>query len=159
MNARRHSSAGVTLLEMMVVAALIGLMVGISFPAISAGVDSLRLNQASTELVSFFNDALNRAERHGQVVAITIARGRNSLEMRSTEPGFEKRLELPQGISIVRILPELDQPGDMPRQFLFYPGGAVPSAGVEFINQRNVRRTVRVDPIAGVPKVERAGPQ
>ena len=47
--------AGVTLIEMMIVVALIALIAAVTFPAVSAGVDTLRLNQAAGGLVSFFN--------------------------------------------------------------------------------------------------------
>jgi type II secretory pathway pseudopilin PulG len=146
----------VTLIEMMIVVGLIALIAGVTFPAFSAGIDTLRLNQAANGVVSFFNDALNRAERRGQAVAITVIKAQNTLVMRSAEPGFEKKYELPQGVSIVEVLPETEMGEDGTRQFLLYPGGAVPRVGIEIANQRNVRRTVRVDPITGVPQVERA---
>ena len=147
--------AGVTLIEMMIVVALIALIAAVTFPAVSAGVDTLRLNQAAGGLVSFFNDALNRVERRQQVVEITVVKARNALVMRSAGSGFEKTYELPQGVSIVKILPETEMAEDAPRQFLLLPGGAVPQAGVEIVNQRNARRIVRVDPITGVPRIER----
>ena len=57
---------GVTLVEMMIVVAIIGLIVGISFPAVSAGMDSVRLASATDSLASFINAAVNRAERRQQ---------------------------------------------------------------------------------------------
>jgi prepilin-type N-terminal cleavage/methylation domain-containing protein len=150
----RHSTAGVTLIEMLIVVALISIAVGITFPAVSSGLDTLRLIQATNELVSFFNDGLNRAERREQVVEITVLRAQNTLTMRSAEPGFERRLELPRGVSIVKVLPALEQEEDQPRQFLLFPGGTVPRVGIEMMNARNVHRIVRVDPMTGVPQVE-----
>lgn len=41
------------------------------------------------------------------------------------------------------------------RTFILYPGGTVPGFGIELINRRKVQRIVRVDPITGVPHVER----
>ncbi len=153
MNLRR-SKAGVTLIEMMIVVTLIGLMVGLTFPAVSSGVDSLRLSEASSQLVSFFNDALNRSERREQAVEVTISKSQRTLTLHSPDAGFEKKLELPQGISVVRILPETEGEPDAPRQFMVYPGGAVPRIGVEIANSRGVHRIVRVDPITGVPRIE-----
>jgi type II secretory pathway pseudopilin PulG len=145
----------VTLLELMIVTGLIALVVGISFPSFSAGLDTLRLNQATSGVVNFFNEALNRAERRQEVVAISILQAQNTLVMQAAEPGFERRYELPQGISIEKILPpDPEQPVDAPRQFLLLPGGAVPRAGVELVNQRHVHRVVYVDPITGVPRIE-----
>ncbi|HEY6393410.1 MAG TPA: prepilin-type N-terminal cleavage/methylation domain-containing protein, partial [Bryobacteraceae bacterium] len=85
---KEQKAAGITLVEMLVVVAIIALMVGISFPAITSGIDSLRLNAATNGVVSFFNTGLNRAERRQQVVAITISKTENEISMRSTEPGF-----------------------------------------------------------------------
>jgi prepilin-type N-terminal cleavage/methylation domain-containing protein len=145
---------GVTLIELLVVVAIISLMVGLSFPAITSGIDTLRLNAATNGVVGFINGALNRAERRQQVVEITISRAENALFMRSTEAGFGRRLEIPEGVSITHVLPELPGNPDAPRTFLLYPGGTVPRFGVQLINRRNVERIVRVDPITGVPRVE-----
>lgn len=148
------TKSGVTLIELMVVVGLISLMIGISFPAITSGIDSLRLNAATNGIVSFFNTGLSRADRRQQVVEITISKTGNSIEMRSTDPGFFRKLEMPEGVSITHILPELPENPDAPRTFLLYPGGTVPRFGVQLITRRNVERIVRVDPITGVPRVE-----
>jgi hypothetical protein len=143
---------------MVVVVALISLMVGISFPAITSGIDSLRLNGATNGVVSFLDYGLSRAERRQQVVEITISKADNSIEMRSSEPGFYRKMQLPEGVSIVEVLPRLPEQSaydpDSKRNFLLYPGGTVPPLGLQLINRRNVQRVVRVDPITGVPHVE-----
>lgn len=148
---------GVTLIELLVVTGLIALMVGVSFPAITSGIDSLRLNGAANGIVNFFDAGLSRAERRQKVVEITIFKARNSLEMHSSEPGFARTLELPEGVNIVAVLPRISEQSDSdnaPRTFLLYPGGTVPAFGVELINRRNTHRIVRVDPITGVPRIE-----
>ena len=151
---RKGAGAGVTLIEMMVVVALISLMVGISFPAITSGIDSMRLKAATNSVVSFLNAGLSRAERRQQVIEITISKADNSIEMQSSEPGFARRLQMPEGVSIVQVLPQLPENPDAARAFFLYPGGTVPPLGVQLINRRNVQRVVRVDPITGVPHVE-----
>jgi prepilin-type N-terminal cleavage/methylation domain-containing protein len=156
-NAARRSAcatAGVTLIEMMVVVALISLMVGISFPAITSGIDSMRLKAATNSVVSFLDAGLSRAERRQQVIEITISKLDNSIEMQSSEAGFFRKLQMPEGVSIVQVLPQLPENPDAPRMFFLYPGGTVPPLGVQLINRRNVQRVVRVDPITGVPHVE-----
>ena len=148
-------AAGVTLIEMMVVVGLIALIVGISFPALTSGIDSMRLHQATASVVAFFNTGLSRAERRQQVVEISISKAQNNLEMRSTEAGFTHNLALPDGISITHIYPDLPETTDGQRTFLLYPGATVPRFGVALINRRNVERIVRMDPITGVPQVEK----
>jgi len=154
-NEKRKTAEGITLIELLVVVAIISLMVGISFPALTSGIDSLRMNAATNGVVSFLNSGLSRAERRQQVVEITISKTQNALSMRSTEPGFYRKLDMPDGITITRILPELPVDPNVPRRFLLYPGGTVPRFGLQLINRRNAERIVRVDPITGVPQVER----
>jgi hypothetical protein len=139
---------------MMVVVGLISLMVGISFPAITSGIDSLRLKAATNSVVSFLDAGLSRAERRQQVIEITISKPDNSIEMQSTGPGFDRKLQMPEGVSIVQVLPQLPENPEGTRTFFLYPSGTVPPLGVELINRRNVERVVRVDPITGVPHVE-----
>ncbi|MBZ5609668.1 MAG: prepilin-type N-terminal cleavage/methylation domain-containing protein [Acidobacteriia bacterium] len=150
----KTSRAGVTLIEMMVVVGLISLMVGITLPSITSGIDSLRLNAATSGIVSFLNSGLDRAERRQQAVEITISKQDNALEMRTSEAKFYRKLAMPEGVSIARILPELPDNPDAPRSFLLYPGGTAPRFGVLLVNRKNVERIVRVDPITGVPRVE-----
>jgi hypothetical protein len=140
---------------MLVVVMLISLLVGVSYPALTSGIDSLRLNAATNGLVSFMNAGLSRAERRQEMVAITVSKLDNSIQMQSAEPGFFRRMQLPEGISIVQILPLLPEDPGAARTFLLYPGGTVPPIGVQLINRRNVERVVRVDPITGVPRVEK----
>jgi hypothetical protein len=109
-------------------------------------------------VVSFLNTGLSRAERRQQVVEITISMAENTLSMRSTDAGFTRHLEMPAGVSITHVLPELPQNPGAPRSFLLYPGGTVPRFGVVLINRRNVEKIVRVDPMTGVPQVERVEP-
>jgi prepilin-type N-terminal cleavage/methylation domain-containing protein len=148
---------GVTLLEMLVVVAIIGLMAGITFPSVSSGLDSIRLNSASDSIVSFFNQALSRADRRQEVVQITVSKAARTLRMRSTDPSFDKQLVLPDGITIASVLPEQPGDADAPRDFLLYPGGTPPAVGIAILNARGMKRTVRVDPITGVPRIEQGG--
>jgi prepilin-type N-terminal cleavage/methylation domain-containing protein len=154
----KPAAAGLTLIEMMVVVLLISLMVGISYPALTSGIESLRLRAAANGVVSFLDYGLSRAERRQQTVEIFISKANNFLEMRSSEPGFYRKLALPDGISIVQVLPPLPEESsgglNADRDFLMYPGGTVPPLGLEIVNRKNVERLVRVDPITGVPRVE-----
>ena len=151
----KSSSRGVTLIEMLLVVAIVGLMAAVSFPAVTSGIDSLRLASASDSVVSFFNAGLNRAERRQQLIEIVVSKSERSLTMRSSERGFLRRIELPEGIAIVSILPESRDEKDGVRRFVLYPGGVVPRIGLELANRKGTRRIVRVDPITGVPQIER----
>jgi type II secretory pathway pseudopilin PulG len=140
---------------MMIVVTIISLIAGLTYPSITSGLDSMRLNAASRSIVSFFNSGLNRAERRQQAIQITISKPGNFLSMRSTDPSFGQRLSLPEGVVILKVLPEQQQDSDdsIPRTFMLYPGGTVPPFGVLLQNRRNVIRLVQVDPMTGVPEV------
>jgi len=150
---------GVTLVEMLIVVAIIGLMASISFPAVSSGIDSLRLAGASDSLVSFLNGALNRAERRQQVVEVAISTQDNAVYMSSIDPGFSRKLEMPSGVTILAVLPNLPGESEGPRRFLLLPGSTAPRIGIELQNRKGTRRIVRVNPMTGVPEIERLAPK
>ena len=152
---------GVTLLEMLIVVALIGLLAGISFPSVSAGLETLRLASAADSAASFLNGALNRADRRQEAIEITIDPSQRMMLARSARPGFEKRLDMPVGVRIAAISPPaaVDGEENEPRRFLVYPGGTAPRISVELVNGKGARRSVRIDPITGVPQVERVTPK
>jgi len=154
---RSSDSRGVTLIEMLLVVALIGLLVSLSFPAVSSGVDSLRLTWAADSTVSFLQTALNRVERRQQAIEVTISKAENAIWLHSSEPGYARKLEMPEGVYIAAVLPALLQEPDEQRRFMLYPGGTVPAFGLEIHNARGAGRIVQIDPITGTPQVERVG--
>jgi prepilin-type N-terminal cleavage/methylation domain-containing protein len=149
----KPSRAGVTLVEMLMVVAIISLIAAVSFPSISSGLDTIRLSGAADDIVTFLNGALNRAERRRVPVEVILSKQENRLVMRSVEPGWEKRLDLPPEVRIEKLLPETPGADDRVRTILLYPGGSVPRAGVEIVSSRGLRRIVQVDPITGVPEI------
>jgi prepilin-type N-terminal cleavage/methylation domain-containing protein len=146
--------AGVTLIEMLVVLVIIGLIVGLTFPAMTAGIETLRLNGAARSTAAFINRGLNRSERRQQVVQVTVSKTENALWLRSSQAGFEDRLEMPDGIRIEGVEPVLANENFEARSFLIYPGGTAPAFAVVLIGKRGGERVVRVDPITGVPKID-----
>lgn len=154
MSRRRRTQSGLTLMEMLIVVAIIGVMIGVAFPSITAGIETLRLRSATDEIVSVFNSAMNRADRRQIVVEVVIERVAGRLVFASADPGYRRELTMPDGVTIERVLPvipNLDE--NLPRQFLIHPGGTVPRIGLELKNRRNVRRVVSVDPITGAAQV------
>jgi prepilin-type N-terminal cleavage/methylation domain-containing protein len=145
-------NAGITLVEMIVVLALIGLIAAIAFPAVSTGLDSVRLTSATDSIVSFLNAGLNRAERRRTPVEILVSVKENKLKFFAVDTTRE--LNMPESIRIVRIHPELPSGPDEERSVVLYPGGAIPRFGIELASSKGYRRIVRVDPITGIPQVE-----
>ena len=151
----RRTESGITLVEMVVVMAIIGMIAAISFPAVGAGLESVRLTSATDAIVAFFNTGLNRAERRQTPVLFTISPKERTIKLESTEAGFQRSIVMPEGVSIERVHPALPDGNDeVPRSFPVLPGGALPRIGVEIANRRGARRIVRVDVITGVAQVE-----
>lgn len=135
---------GVTLIEMVVVVAIIGLVVGVTLPGAVSGLSGLRLKGASGDVVSFVNSALNRAERREEVMEIIIYPKERRMELASSEPGYLRTLEMPQGINIA---------GENPVRILLMPGSAPPRIAIDLYNDKGAHRIVRLDPVTGVPRV------
>ena len=150
----RPRDAGVTLIELLIVVTLMGLIAGLSYPAVTAGIDSLRLRSASDGIVGFLNTALDRAERRQQVVEIWISPRDNAMIARTPDLAFNRRFDLPDTIRILSVQPRAQGAPDEPRQFLCYPGGTAPHVAVEIANRAGRKRLVSVDPVTGVPRSE-----
>jgi prepilin-type N-terminal cleavage/methylation domain-containing protein len=152
---RQEREAGVTLIEMVIVVAIVGLIAGLTFPAVSSGLESVRLSTAADSTAAFINTALNRVERRQEVIELLISVRDNLMAIHSTEAGFERKLDLPDGISIEAVLPPAAD-GDVaaPRQIMLLPGGTAPRIGIQLRNRRGTRKIVRVDPMTGVPRIE-----
>ncbi|HLY19160.1 MAG TPA: prepilin-type N-terminal cleavage/methylation domain-containing protein [Bryobacteraceae bacterium] len=151
---RARAVAGVTLMEMMVVLVIIALIVGISLPSTLAGLDNIRLSSGARSVAAFMNSAANRAERRQQAIELFVFVKESAVSMRSPEPGFLKKLNLPQGIIVRAVWPAAPEDTDEPRVFLFLPGGVPPRIGIELANKRGARRIVRLNPITGVAEIE-----
>ena len=140
----RRQLAGITLLELLVVVAIIGLLVGVSIPATANALTSIRLRGAANDVSTFLNSALNRSERREQMMEIIVYPKQNKLELDSTEPGYARTLNMPPGVSIG---------GDNPTGIVLMPGSAPPRVAIDLFNDRGSHRIVKLDPVTGVPEV------
>jgi type II secretory pathway pseudopilin PulG len=132
---------------MVVVLAIVGLIVGVSFPAITAGLDSVRLVSSTDSVAAFLNAAVNRVQRRQEAVEVIIDPRTNHLSALSNDPSFSRELQLPDGVII-----ETDQPE--PRRLILIPGASVPGIAIQLMSRRGGRRIVRLDPMTGYPRVE-----
>jgi prepilin-type N-terminal cleavage/methylation domain-containing protein len=139
---------GVTLLEMLIVVAIVAAIVSVSFPSLTAGLAGVRLSSAAGSAASFLTSALNNVDRREQAAAVVIAPKENALSVFTAASGDKpfKRLVMPAGVTIE---------GEEPRRFLLFPGGACPRIVVVLKNEKGARRSIRIDPVTAVPKIER----
>jgi prepilin-type N-terminal cleavage/methylation domain-containing protein len=145
---KRQSQSGVTLVEMLIVVMIIGIIAGVSFPALTAGLAGVRLSSASGSAASFLTAAMNRVERRELAAVIVIAPKESRLAVYTAASGDkpDSTLTMPQGVAIE---------GDEPRRFLLQPGGTFPRITLVLRNEKGARRSVRIDPATGVPDIKR----
>lgn len=154
--ATQRSERGITLLEMLIVAALLALVAGLSVAPVSAGLETLKLRQASDEVVSLLALASDRADRKQQVVEIEVLPLAGAVLARTGDHSFLKRVDLPPGMKIAAILPEIPYADPTAvRRFLIYPGGSVPQVAIDILNSASGRlRRVSLDPLTGSARAE-----
>lgn len=133
------SERGVTLIEMLVVVAILGIMTAIAYPSVTAGLDSLRLNAACDEAAGIFHAAQNFAERRQRTVELRVEP--DGIE--ALAPGFERRVKLSPGLVIA---------GE-PRSVFVDPAAPLPGVRVEIRTAKGASRTVGIDPISGVAEI------
>jgi len=155
-----YGDAGVTLVEMMIIVAIVGLIAALTFPSAAAGIDAVRLRSASNEVVTFFNVALERATRYQQVVELRISPTESAMAARSEDSTFVRAVKIEDPVRIVSVQPM--PPGADPnatRRFLVYPGGAVPKIAIELATKDGRKKLIAVDPITGMPRMLEAPAQ
>jgi type II secretion system protein H len=150
---RRSSQRGVTLIEMLIVVMIMAVVVGISTPSVSAGIDTVRLSTATSSVAAFLNAASTHADRRERPVELLISA--KALKYISSDKGSEHNLQMPEGIEMqpISTLPSEDAEGVS--RWLFMPGGAVPSVAIKLTNRHGGQRIVKLDPMTGFPRVER----
>jgi len=143
---KRPNQAGVTLIELLIVVTIIAVVVGVSFPAITAGLAGLRLTTASGSVASFLTSSMNRVDRREEAAAIVVSPKDNLLAVYTAASGEKpaRNLELPQGIQIE---------GSEPRRYLLMPGGTAPRMTVVLRNEKGARKSIRIDPVTAVPDI------
>ena len=140
--------AGVTLLEMLIVVAIIATLASISFPSLISGLAGIRLSSSAGDVASFFTSSMNRVERREQAAAIVVEPAKNRIVVFTAISGDKpaSELNLPPGILI--------DAQDSAR-YMIYPGGAFPRISLILKNEKGARRRISIDPVTAVPKIER----
>ena len=149
---KHHLQRGVTLIEMLIVVTIIGIVAGVSAPAVTSGLDSLRLTTASGSAASFLTSAMNRVERREEAAAIVVTPAADLLAVYTAASADKpaSHLDLPQGIHIAAFPDGADS-----RRYLLFPGGTVPAIALVLRNDKGARRSIHVDPITGIPRIVR----
>jgi hypothetical protein len=135
---------------MLIVVAIIGVVAAISFPSLTSGLAGIRLQSSSGELASFLSSSMNNVERREEAAAVVISPKANRLDIFTAASG-EKPARSWQPASGILL------EGDDPHRYLLFPGGVFPRISLVLRNEKGARRSVEIDPVTAVARVERIG--
>ena len=159
---QKNKQQGVTLLELLVVAALASILLAVVFPSIRAGLGTLELRSSARRLAAAARYARDQAvhRQRGFQLEIDTASGTISvtdIDVNIDDSGQTRRagrrsFELPPAVRVGTIRPGETDAASGTRRFLFSPDGD--SDPFEIVLE-NPRRQVQVsiDSLTGFPKV------
>jgi type II secretory pathway pseudopilin PulG len=138
----RSTVAGITLVELLVVVALIGLMLSISYPTLTTGLDGFRLRSAVDRAGAFFQQARLEADRRQHPVQLTADPETNQLRALAVDASWRKSLDFADGVRLV-------QP-PRPQSWVLFPGAPPPRVRLLLEAQTGGRRGLSINVFTGV---------
>ena len=143
---------GMTLLEMLVVVAIISLVAGLSYPGVARGMERIRLRVAADDVAAFLSQAVSRADRTESPVELRFVKLQATIEMAGPNTPL-RTLRLPDGVTLSEVYPVPEEGPQAVPTVLLLPGGAFPGLTVQLSTPSAGQRTVRLDPATGVPVI------
>jgi len=135
---------GITLIEMLVVMAVVAVMMAITYPNFTAGLESIRLKSAASHAGAFWASARQRSDRFQEVVQVVVDPEKRELRARSVAGGWQENLPVDSGLFVAS--PEESQ------SWILYPGTPSPRFEVLLGGDDGGRAGVRVNVLTGVPE-------
>lgn len=132
-------------MEMLMVMTLIGLLASVATPAVTAGMETVKLRNSAERLAATLRMARERAVRTRHYFQVTVDPQTRRVEIRDLEGKFAREWEMPETISMNV---------DRPLLFQFGPDGSVPSLHVELQNSRKRTANVDLDSFTALPTVK-----
>jgi prepilin-type N-terminal cleavage/methylation domain-containing protein len=137
------NSRGLTLVELLVALALAGMIMAISFPTVSAGLEGVRLQSAGRRVAAFINAAGARTEREQLPVEVVIESKR--LRALAADGKWDQTVDLPEGVEI--------RAEELPRRLVLLPGVPPPRTKLSLRSQRGKGLSVELNPLTGAPEI------
>ena len=98
---RSSSQRGLTLIEILVTVAIIAVMVGISYPTFTRGLDGIRLRTSVSRAGTFFNRARQEAARSQGPVQFIVDPEKQMLSAAAIEDSWRDEFRFENGIRVV----------------------------------------------------------
>ena len=149
----RRADAGFTLLEMLVVLALLGLVAAVAMPLLRGGAETGLIERTAYRLSADLSAMRLEAIRHNTETALDF-------DLKSNTYRGGRRLAprlLPPQLAVVVEAARLPSSGQGAASIRFYPDGSA-SGGRIVIGQGSRQRVVAVDGLTGLSRVYRPSP-
>ncbi len=147
-----RKSAGLSLLELLVVLALASILVAIVFPSIGSGIRTLELRTSAQRLAAAVRYTRDYAVFRQTTVQLEIDGEAGRVAIVDLQGGTKRNYEFPDSVQVASILPLQENPSSLIRKFVFTPDGATPMLEVVLSN-RTREILVVSDPLTGAAKV------
>lgn len=143
-SSRRTTQLGITLIEVLVTVVIIAVMVGVSYPTLTSGLDGIRLRTSISQAGTFFSRARLQATRTQNPVQFVIDPKKKQLMASAIEGGWHGKLQFEDGVYVVF-------PADYARLIL-YPGQPSPEFRLKLQNRAGTRIGLKINVLTGVPE-------
>lgn len=134
-----RTDAGATLLEMLVVLAVLGLALGVGFPRLRGVYEALDAQAARTALAADLRSARARAVREDRPVVFEVAPDGREFAWDGV------RTQLPDGLRLLAS----------PRNFIFHPDGGAADARLDLVRTARPALRLAVDGSTGLARSPR----
>ena len=149
---RCQGDRGITLVEMLVVVALVSILLAVVFPAAGSGLATLRLRTAAQDLATAAKYAREQAIYRQRFFLLELDGEARTVAVVDLESGSTRSFHLPEAVRVDSILPEKIGEAVGSRSWLFSPDGSSdPFQVVLGVRQRKIQ--ISSDPLTGFPKV------
>ena len=139
-----NKTAGLSLIELLIVMAIVGLMLGIAYPNVSSGLDGIRLKTNVSRAGAFWAAARQRADRFHEVVQVTVDPKANELRALAAESPWKSAYKFDESIRIAGL--------QEPVRYLIYPGTPSPQFELRLASTSGGVSGLRVNVLTGVPE-------
>ena len=148
------NESGFTLLELIVVALIIALILGISYPSMSRGTSILNLRTTSRDVLNTFRHAREKAVSEQMSMLLIVNRGENRLELANILGETISSYTLPKGVQIQQMTRAGNEIKDEAMIVRFMPNGNLENVRIRIAADGGSRMQIVSDPLRGGARIE-----